>query len=266
MTLHPDFSSNKYVYLYYTYTQEKDTTYNRVVRVTYGNDGLTNEQVIVDRIPGAANHNGGRIVFGPDRLLYITTGDAEEPSQAQNTGSLAGKILRVTDQGKAASGNPFSNRVYSYGHRNPQGIVWDKEGRLWSTEHGRSGIQSGLDELNMIERGSNYGWPEIQGDDERKGMVKAQLNSGGSTWAPGGIAFVDGFLFFGGLRGSALYKADIQDKQIELTEYFRNEYGRIREVVVGPDQMLYITTSNEDGRGISKNTGDMILRINPQKL
>src|SRR3989344_1663626 len=146
---------------------------------------LEEERVIVDRIPGAANHNGGRIKFGQDRLLYIATGDAQEPSRAQDTNSLAGKILRVTDAGQPAAGNSFNNAVYSYGHRNVQGLAWDQNGTLWATEHGRSGALSGLDELNLIVLGKNYGWPEIAGDETRVGMEAPVKHSGATvTWAP----------------------------------------------------------------------------------
>ena len=140
ITIHPDFIHNSYVYLYYTYEGNNEKTWNKVVRMTYKNNTLSEERIIIDQIPGAPNHNGGRIKFGPDNLLYVTTGDAQNPSQAQDVESLAGKILRVTDDGQEAPGNPFNNLIYSYGHRNPQGLTWDNIGRLWSTEHGRSGV------------------------------------------------------------------------------------------------------------------------------
>lgn len=266
LTVHPDFSTNNFVYLYYTYNSSGNDTSNRVVRMTYTDNQLTDETVIIDRIPGAANHNGGRIQFGPDKMLYVTTGDAQEPSQAQDTNSLAGKILRMTDTGHAAPQNPFGNFVYSYGHRNPQGLAWDFAGRLWSTEHGRSGIQSGLDELNLIEPGKNYGWPEIQGDEQRQAMETPKLHSGSSTWAPAGVAAIGQSLFFGGLRGQTLYEAVIAGDQINLKEHFRGPYGRIREVIAGPDGMLYITTSNRDGRGSPGNEDDRVIRVNTKKL
>ncbi|OGK27565.1 hypothetical protein A3C28_06055 [Candidatus Roizmanbacteria bacterium RIFCSPHIGHO2_02_FULL_39_9] len=264
--LHPDFSSNHFVYLYYTYSNTGEDTFNRVVRMKYENNSLKDEEILVDSIPGNSNHNGGRIKFGPDRNLYITTGDAQNPSQAQDTSTLGGKILRVTDEGKPVSDNSFGNLVYSYGHRNPQGIDWNNAGKLWETEHGRSGIQSGLDEVNIIEKGKNYGWPIIQGDETREGMMTPITNSGGDTWAPAGAAFIGDRLFFGGLRGQALYEAVINGNDVSIKEHFKNQFGRIREVIKGPDDMLYITTSNQDGRGNPQTGDDKVLKINLNKL
>lgn len=268
IAIHPDFSSNNFVYFYYTYSSRGNGTFNRVVRMEYKNGRLEGERIIVDEIPGRVNHNGGRMKFGSDGYLYITTGDAQEPSQSQDINSLAGKILRVTDEGEIVPSNPFGNPVYSYGHRNPQGLAWDSTGALWSTEHGRSGIYSGFDELNLIQRGGNYGWPVIQGDETKSGMITPVENSGASTtWAPSGADFTGSSLFFGGLRGEALYEAVIQDNRVkELREHFKGKYGRIRDVVLGPDKMLYITTSNRDGRGSPESTDDRIIRIDPRKL
>lgn len=265
---HPEFEESPFIYVYYTYSSQGKNQLNRVVRYRYASNQLTQPTTIIDRIPGASNHDGGRIKFGPDNHLYIGTGDAQEPSLAQNTNSLAGKILRVTDEGKVPSDNPFNNPVYSYGHRNVQGLAWDNNGNLWATEHGRSGIASGYDELNLIERGKNYGWPDIEGDETQSGMVAPKQHSGSSaTWAPSGMAFVNGSLFFSGLRGAALYESEIQNNQANtVTEHFKNEYGRIRDVVVSPDGMLYITTSNRDGRGNPESTDDRIIRINPRAL
>ena len=266
ITLHPNFAKNKFVYLYYTYSENGGNTLNKVSRFTFENNKLVSEQVIVDKIPGAANHDGGRVKFGPDGFLYITTGDAQNPSQAQDTNSLAGKILRVTDTGEPAPGNPFDKRTYSYGHRNPQGITWDKNGQLWETEHGPSGVETGNDELNKIELGKNYGWPTIRGMEMREGMVTPILESGrGNTWAPADIAYLDGFLYFVGLRGEALYRVTIE-KPTKLDTFFKKEYGRLREIAAGSDNMLYVTTSNRDGRGKPKDGDDKILRINPNRL
>ena len=264
----PNFSSNNYIYLYYTYQESSGSTLNRVVRMKYLDGKLNNEEVIVDKIPGSANHNGGRIKFGPDKLLYIGTGDAQDPSRAQDINSLSGKILRVTDEGKPAPGNPYDNLVYSLGHRNVQGLTWNQDGTLFTTEHGRSGALSGYDEINQVESGKNYGWPEIQGDQTKNNMTVPIKHSGATTtWAPSGIAYLNGSLYFGGLRGESLYQAILSGNEVvEVKTHFKAKFGRIRDVVVGPDNMLYISTSNLDGRGSPAKSDDQILKINPSKL
>jgi glucose/arabinose dehydrogenase len=264
IALDPKFQTNNLVYLYYTYSGDQNKTLNRVVRMTYQNDQLSDEQIILNAIPGASNHNGGRIKFGPDGYLYIGTGDAQEPSQSQDTKSLAGKILRVTTDGKPAPGNPYNNEVHSYGHRNVQGLTWDDKGQLWATEHGPSGLQTGYDEVNLIQAGRNYGWPTIQGDTTRQGMETAFSQSGRSTWAPAGIAFYQDTLIFGGLRGASLYTLSTSTKQLQ--QKLQNQFGRIREVIIGPDNYLYITTSNQDGRGTPKNGDDKIIKISLDQL
>ncbi len=264
ITLHPDFASNNYVYLYYTFSSIGQDTLNRVVRMTFNGTTLENETTIVDTIPGASNHNGGRIKFGPDNMLYIGTGDAQNPTQAQMRTTLGGKILRVTDEGKPAINNPFNNAVYSYGHRNVQGLTWDDAGGLWATEHG----SSSLDELNFIERGNNYGWPDIRGDQTRSGMEVPAYHSGDTdNWAPSGAAYVNGSVYFSGLRGRSLYQAVVADGRVtDFKQHLQDKYGRIREVIASPDGMLYITTSNRDGRGAVQSGDDKVIRINPEKL
>ncbi len=255
IAIHPDFSQKPYVYLYYTYSAGGENSLNRVSRFTFENTPhlgvFKDEQVIVDKIPGAVFHDGGRIKFGPDGFLYITTGDAQNPSLSQDKNSLAGKILRVKDE---------KVEVYSYGHRNPQGITWDNLSRLWETEHG----QTATDEINLIEQGKNYGWPTIRGDEKQQGMESPTQHSGSNTWAPAGVAFHNDSLYFGGLRGQTLFQLNIQS--LELKEHFKGQLGRIRDVVLGPDNLLYITTSNRDGRGSPSADDDKIIRINPQKL
>ena len=264
LALHPKFSDNHWIYLYLT-VEENNVLKNRVERYSFGSDFLSERIIILENIPGATNHDGGRISFGPDGFLYIATGDASQGNLAQDTKSLAGKILRVRDDGTIPADNPFGNAVYSNGHRNSQGLTWDDKGNLWATEHGRSGASSGLDELNLIESGKNYGWPAIEGDERKNNMETPVINSGpDETWAPAGAAFLSGSIFFGGLRGEALYEAKItSEKKVSLKIHFHEEFGRIRAVVLGPDGFLYISTSNTDGRGSPKSNDDKIIKINP---
>jgi len=265
IAIHPDFDQNKYVFLYYTFENKNGNTLNRVSRFVFKNNSLQDEKIIVDNIPGGTNHNGGRIKFEPastqrgepDSFLYIGTGDAQNPSLAQDKNSLAGKILRVDENGNPAPGNPFNNRVFSYGHRNVQGLAWDENNQLWATEHG----STAKDELNKIEKGGNYGWPIIQGDLEKNGMEKPVLNSGDQTWAPSGLVYQNGSFFFAGLRGQTLYEVQIKNGSPTLTEYFSKKYGRLRDIVKGPDGALYLTTSNRDGRGTPEKDDDRIIRI-----
>jgi glucose/arabinose dehydrogenase len=268
ITLHPNFSENSYVYLYMSSPGAQGETENRVVRYQYANGDLTEDRSIISKIPGALYHDGGRMEWGPDHLLYITTGDATRSQIAQDKNSLGGKILRIHDDGTIPADNPFGSAVYSFGHRNPQGLAWDAQGRLWESEHGRSGILSGLDEINLIEKGQNYGWPAIEGDETKAGMRSPAAHSGkDDTWAPASLAYVEGRLFFGGLRGEALYEAVLDGERVtEVKEHFKNEFGRIRTVRAAPDGMLYLTTSNRDGRGTPVRGDDKIIRINPSAL
>ena len=267
LALHPEFDQNGLLYLYMSY-QGAGSPLNRVERYQFDGKVLSDRMVIIDQIPGDVNHDGGRIEFGPDGLLYITTGDASYGPNAQDINSLAGKILRLHDDGTIPADNPFGNAVYSYGHRNPQGLAWDEQGQLWSTEHGPSGLGSGYDELNLIEIGGNYGWPDIQGDQTRVGMISPRLQSGGNeTWAPGDLEIVDGVAYFTGLRGSTLYSVTLNDIRPEtLQRHFASEYGRLRALRLGSDGLLYVGTSNRDGRGSIRAGDDKIFRIDPKQL
>lgn len=254
VTADPDFPD--LIYFYYTYSQSGNNTLNRVVRFKFEDDKLTEQKILIDKIPGALFHNGGRIRFGPDKYLYITTGDAQNPSLSQNTSSLAGKILRVTRDGDIPVDNPFKNPVYSYGHRNPQGLAWDGEGKLWATEHG----SSANDELNSVEKGKNYGWPDITGNQKKEGVISPILQSGQDTWAPAGMIYHKERLFFVGLRGQALFEVS-NLKNPAFKKHFQGEFGRIRSINLGPDNYFYLLTSNRDGRGIPKTGDDKILKI-----
>lgn len=264
ITLHPDFNQNGFLYLYLT-TKVGEGLINRVERYRFVDDKLFDKKIIIDNIPGATFHDGGKLAFGPDGYLYITTGDAGQAELAQDLSSLSGKVLRLRDDGSILPDNPFGTKVYSYGHRNSQSLVWDEQGRLWSTEHGRSGIKSGLDELNLIQPGKNYGWPVVEGDNSDPAMIDPVIHSGADiTWAPAGAAYWQGSIFFGGLRGESLYEADISSGAVNLKSHFFKDYGRIRAVVLGPDGYLYISTSNTDGRGQVRNGDDKIIKINPE--
>ena len=256
IAVHPSFDTFPYVYVYYTYVRS-NALVNRVSRFSMRGLHLAEEEVILDDIPAASIHNGGRIKFGPDGLLYVSTGDAAHPELSQSPHSLAGKILRITGDGGIPDDNPFpGSPVYSLGHRNPQGLAWDDAGQLWATEHGAQAT----DELNLIRPGLNYGWPVITGDQTMTGMETAVVQSGRSTWAPSGLAYLDGRLYFAGLRGQSLYTVDLS-ADITLTRHLQGEFGRLREVVVGHDGSLYLLTSNRDGRGSPVPEDDRLIMV-----
>jgi len=263
--LDPNYTENNQIYLYMT-TKKDEMLQNRVVRYTLEENQLSNATVIIDELPGAQYHDGGGIAFGPDNKLYITAGDATNSDWAQNKTKLAGKILRINSDGSIPEDNPFGNEVYSYGHRNPQGITWIGD-QFWATEHGRSGVKSGMDELNKIESGENYGWPIVEGDETRQEMVNPAIHSGPDvTWAPVAAASINKTIYFTGLRGNALYQAEIEDGDVIKLSKHLTQYGRLREVEVGPNGSIYITTSNTDGRGVPANNDDKILKVDPKNL
>jgi len=277
MALDPQFAENHYVYVSQTYQISINRFQNRLVRLRQEPDtgkGVI-DKILLDNIAGNVFHDGGRVKFGPDGKLYWTMGEAGNPELAQDLSSLNGKILRINPDGTIPEDNPFpGSPVYSYGHRNPQGLAWQPgTGRLYETEHGPSGgfYGVGQDEVNYIEPGKNYGWPVIHGDQSREGMVSPVIQSGGSeTWAPGGCTFVtggpwDGSLLFAGLRGQSLYRLAIDKndptKAIALEKYLTGQYGRFRDVVQGPDGTLYLITNNTDGRGDPRPGDDRILQL-----
>jgi glucose/arabinose dehydrogenase len=267
--LHPDFANNGWLYLYET-REAGLGLQNEIARYRLVDDVLRDREVILDNLPGAIYHDGGRLAFGPDGFLYATVGDATDAEAAQDTSNLAGTIIRMTATGEPAPGNPNDGSyIYSYGHRNPQGLAWDTAGRLWSTEHGRSVGGSGFDEINRITPGGNYGWPDSQGDTVAPGTIAPVRHSTADvTWAPAGAAYVDGSLYMPGLRGETLYEAELDGEEIVgWHEHLVGEYGRLRTVVVGPEGWLYVTTSNRDGRGDAPaENDDKILRIDPARL
>ena len=276
LALDPRFAQNFFLYVTYTYRNVSGKMQNRLVRLREdaksGKGHL--DKVLIDNVAAANNHDGGRVKFGPDGKLYWTMGDAQTTRYAQDLKSLNGKILRLNSDGSVPADNPFSNSyVYSYGHRNPQGLAWQpKTGRLYATEHGPSGFQGCCrDEVNFVEPGKNYGWPEVRGDETRKGMVSPVIHAGTSeTWAPTGASFATrgpwaGSLLFTGLRGQTLYRVQLDSndprKAVQLERHFYRRFGRLRDVVEGPDGNLYLLTSNRDGRGNPIEDDDRLIRL-----
>lgn len=273
LALHPDFQTNHYIYVYYTYRDSSGKLLNRVVRYVERLGEAVEERIILDGIPAAAIHDGGRIKFGPDGKLYVTTGDAGEPSLAQDLGSLAGKILRLNPDGSFPPDNPRPNSpVLSYGHRNPQGLAWHPITRmLYSTEHG----PTANDEVNLILKGGNYGWPVVLGKAREPQYIDPIINYD-ITEAPSGATFYQGVfkdwrnsLFFASLRGQHVRRivfAAPEYRSAVSDEVFLAEFGRMRDVVVGPDGFVYLATSNRDGRGSPSGDDDKILRVGLQSV
>lgn len=231
---------------------------NRVMRFPLegapGSYALGAAQTVVDGIPSANIHNGGRIAFGPDGMLYITAGDAADPDAAQDRGSLGGKILRVTPEGEVPADNPFpGSPVWSLGHRNPQGIGWDAGGTMFASEFG----QDTWDELNIIEPGANYGWPEVEGIGGSAGFVDPVQQWAPADASPSGLAVVDGSVVIANLRGQRLRIVPTADPS-SAREFFVGEYGRLRDVVVSPEGDLWFVTSDTDRAG---GSDDAILRV-----
>ncbi|WP_082508728.1 PQQ-dependent sugar dehydrogenase [Microbacterium sp. Leaf161] len=234
---------------------------NRVERRTIVGDAgglsLGPATVVIDGIPAAGNHNGGRIAFGPDGMLYVTTGDAGDRDSAQDRDVLSGKILRLTPEGEVPADNPFDDSpVYSYGHRNPQGIAWDAEGGMYASEFG----QDTWDELNVIEPGGNYGWPEVEGIADDGDYIDPVQQWRPDAASPSGIAVTSSSIVIANLRGERLRTVPLDDLTAG-TEQFVGEFGRLRDVVVGPGGDAWILTNNTDGRGDPSDGDDRILRL-----
>jgi len=265
LALDPAFGDNDRLYVCYT-TEKQGRLVNRVVALVLRDGHASEERVLVDDIPGASIHDGCRLKFGPDAKLYATTGDAGDGRLAQQRDSLAGKILRLNADGSVPADNPFAGSpIWSFGHRNPQGLAWDRQGRLYAAEHGPSGLPCCHDEVNLILPGRNYGWPEVYGKVGDARFVDPIAESGLTTWAPSGMAYLDGSLWVGALRGQRLVRVRLaaDGQSAEVTALLQGAYGRLRDVVTGPDGALYVTTSNRDGRGSPATDDDRILRVVP---
>lgn len=263
----PDWSADPSVYLYVTTAED-----NRVMRTRFGGGGLAPAEPILTGIPRGFIHDGGRLAFGPDGYLYVSTGETGVPELAQDPDSLAGKILRITTAGRPAPGNPDPDSpVWSLGHRNVQGLAWDDQDRLWASEFG----QDTYDELNLIEPGGNYGWPRVEGKAadnpgvSAEGFIDPVLTWRTQDASPSGLAYVDGSLWMGALRGARLWQIRLPaNGEARAHAHFVGEYGRLRSVAVAPaaegeEATLWVTTSNRDGRGSPVAEDDRILQVTP---
>lgn len=280
ISLHPDFAKNGFVYLTYSYNQDGKQV--KVVRYKYADGKFTEPKTIVDHVPGTALHSGMRCRFGPDGKLYVTTGDSTDWNLAQKTDSLAGKTLRLNDDGTIPNDNPFVGKtgyrpeIWTLGNRNAQGIAFQPgSGLAFETEHGPSSFEgkgSGGDEVNILEAGKNYGWPEIHHTQTREGMVSPLLEyspacAPGSAMFYNGSAFPEfkGNFFFGCLRGTRIIRVILDGRKVVSQEnLLENTYGRIREMEQGPDGYIYFSTSNRDGRGSPAKDDDRIMRLVPE--
>jgi glucose/arabinose dehydrogenase len=277
LALHPQFSSNRFIYLSYAYSSGGMRV--RVVRYREAPEGFADRKVIIEDIPGAQFHAGCRLRFGPDGKLYITTGDAGKRDLAQQLNSLAGKTLRLNDDGSIPQDNPFVGQqnarpeIWSYGHRNAQGLDFQPDSNLmFQTEHGPSGFDGGqgADEVNIVERGKNYGWPVIRRNETRAGMESPLLEytpacapASGAFYRGAAFPSFKGNFFFGCLRGERLIRVVLDGRKVVSQEDLIKDYGRIRDVAEGPDGNLYFSTSNRDGRGKPAEDDDRILRLAP---
>ncbi len=260
LALDPDFARTPHLYVCYT-AAKRGGVVNRITRLTLREHRAEGERVLLDDMPAAAIHNGCRLKFGPDGKLYAAIGDAGQAERAQQRDALSGKILRIEADGSVPGDNPFPRApVWSFGHRNVQGLAWDSAGRLWASEHG----SSAHDEINLIQPGRNYGWPDVRGRETREGLVAPVLESGDETWAPSGIAILRDTLYVAGLRGQRLLKTPLAGEKVgTVTALLEREYGRLRDVVAGPDGALWVATSNRDGRGTPRADDDRILKVIP---
>ncbi|WP_091550375.1 MULTISPECIES: sorbosone dehydrogenase family protein [Micrococcaceae] len=256
LALSPSFGSDRWLYAYFT-----SATDNRIARMTLmqGPDGslsLGEPEVVFSGISKASTHNGGRIRFGPDGFLYAGTGDSQRREQPQDINALGGKILRLTPDGRPAPGNPFGdNPVFSYGHRNVQGLAWDNEGRLWASEFGPDVD----DELNLITPGGNYGWPTVTGAPGRSGLIDAKVVWPSTSEAsPSGLEIVGNVAYTGALRGQRLWSVPLDEETAgKPVAYFTGQYGRLRDVARAPDGTLWVISNNRNPDFA------LILRVSP---
>lgn len=260
LALSPSFSSDHMVYAYFTTDSD-----NRIARMLYEEEKPAGEQLgapntVFRGIPKGYIHNGGRIAFGPDRMLYAGTGESGETGLSQDKASSGGKILRLTPEGEPAPGNPFPDSpVYSYGHRNVQGLAWDSKQRLFASEFG----QDTWDELNQIEPGDNYGWPEAEGDSDDDAFHNPVAQWHTDDASPSGVAYAEGSIWMAGLKGKRLWRVPLKgtETSADPQAFLEDEYGRLRTVVSAGGDKLWLVTSETDGRGSPEGGDDRILEL-----
>jgi len=251
LALAPDDESTLFAFV----TTDSD---NRVVRLTLRGGAIAAQKPILTGIGIGGRHHGGRLLFDGEGNLFVSTGDAGDGPLAQDKGSLNGKVLRITRDGKAAADNPFGNRTWSYGHRNIEGLAYDADGRLWATEFG----DKAKDELNLIRRGGNYGWPEVEGTSDNDDFVNPKVTWGTDECSPAGVTITRSTAFLGALQGECVFAVPLDGTKAGRPKvYFAGDHGRIRTVVTAPDGALWVTTSNTDGRGDPRGRDDRILRV-----
>ena len=251
----PSYARNHRVFLYVSTASD-----NRVVRATLADGRLGTPRPILTGIPLGVHHDGGRLAFGPDGDLYVSTGESGVADLAQDRSSLGGKILRITEDGAPAPGNPWGTPVWSYGHRNIQGLVVDAAGRLWASEFG----DREYDELNLIRKGRNYGWPDVQGRSDDGRFQDPAVQWPTEEASPSGLALAGGSFWLAALRGERLWRVPVHGTKVGTPKaYFIGRYGRMRTVVRTPDGNLWVTTSNRDGRGAPSADDDRILLVRP---
>lgn len=251
----PEFEDDSLVYMYLTTAEG-----NRVVRMEFDGQSLGQPEVVLAGIPKGPVHDGGRLEFGPDGNLYVSTGEAGDPELSQDRSSLAGKILRITPDGDPAPGNPFEGSpVWTLGHRNVEGLTFDDEDRLWASEFGADS----WDELNRIVKGGNYGWPQVEGRGNGNRFRDPLAQWRPAAASPAGIAYAQGSLWMASLRGERLWRIPVRrdGRTGKPKGFFVGDHGRLRTVVVAPDGGLWVSTSNRDGRGDPAPHDDRILRV-----
>jgi glucose/arabinose dehydrogenase len=231
---------------------------DRVLRMSIADDEISDVTPILTGIPVGSRHHGGRLLFDEDGMLFVSTGDAGNGETAQDRDALGGKILRVTRDGEAAPGNPFDNRTWSWGHRNVEGLAFDADGRLWASEFG----DKELDELNLIEKGANYGWPRVEGPGGGDDFTDPKVTWDTDDCSPSGLGIAGSTAFLGALQGESVFAVPLDGESAgEPVEFFAGKYGRIRNAVPAPDGSLWVTTSNTDGRNDPAGEDDRILRV-----